>query len=138
PRSSIAAVLLHRDELGLTQAQVEGLQQRDDALAREQAAIRARLASSSTARSGSPTTPSGNPGRGRHRRGSAPQTQTHPPDLLTQLDDDDTRAYLDAEQLLTEQQRPRAQEIASAYREALYDQQHPSRSGKRETLDAGT
>jgi hypothetical protein len=54
---------------------------------------------------------------------------------LTQLDDNDTRAYLEAEQLLTEQQRPRAQEIASAYREALYDQQHPSR--RHEAPDAG-
>jgi len=136
PRSSIAAVLLHRDELGLTAAQVDALQQRDDALAREQAAIRKRLASGPDPRSASPS-PSGSPGHGRHRGSPPPPSQTRPPDLLTRLDDDDTRAYLDAEQLLTEQQRPRAQEIASAYREALYDQQHPSRRPGHEAPDAG-
>jgi hypothetical protein len=56
---------------------------------------------------------------------------------LTQLDDNDTRAYLDIEeQVLTEAQRPRAREIASAYREALYDRQHPSASRGGE--DAGS
>jgi len=50
-----------------------------------------------------------------------------PADPLTRLDDNDTRAYLEVEEkVLTASQRPRAQEIASQYREALYDQQHPS------------
>jgi hypothetical protein len=115
---------------------VDALQQRDDALAREQAAIRKRLASGPAPRGASASpSPSGGSGHGRHRGGPPPQSQSHPPDLLTQLDDNDTRAYLEAEQLLTEQQRPRAQEIASAYREALYDQQHPSR--RHEAPDAG-
>jgi len=138
PRSSIAAVLLHRDELGLTRDQIQALEQRDDALAKEEAAIRTRLASGSATRAGSPPPPSGNPGRGGRRGGRPPQSQTHPPDLLTQLDDDDTRAFLEAEQLLTEAQRPRAEEIATAYREALYDQQHPSRSHRPDAADAGT
>ena len=38
--------------------------------------------------------------------------------------------------MLTETQRPAAREIASAYREALYDRQHPSASRGGE--DAGT
>jgi len=76
---------------------------------------------------------------GRHgRRGGqrAPAT-THAPDPLTQLDDNDTKAYLEIEeQVLPESQRPAAREIASAYREALYDRQHPSASRAGE--DAGT
>jgi hypothetical protein len=139
PRSSIAAILLHREDLGLTPTQVETLVRRDDALAREDAALRSRTASSSS--SGTPaTTPSPSPspgGRaGRHgaRRAPAP---AHAPDALTQLDDNDTRAYLEIEeQVLTEAQRPRAREIASAYREALYDQQHPSTVHGR--ADAGS
>jgi hypothetical protein len=64
--------------------------------------------------------------------------QGHAPDLLTQLDDNDTRAYLEVEErVLTEQQRPRAQEIATAYREALYDRQHPTRVPQHDAPDAG-
>ena len=72
------------------------------------------------------------------RRGGQRSPATgHGPDALTQLDDNDTRAYLEVEeQILTEAQRPPAQEIASAYREALYDRQHPSPSRGGE--DAGT
>jgi hypothetical protein len=138
PRSSIAAVLLHRDELKLTPAQVGALQQRDDALAREDAALRARVASGADSGGASPQPAVGAPGRGRHRGGHATQAQTRPPDLLTRLDDDDTRTYLEAEQLLTEEQRPHAREIASAYREALYDQQHPSRSNRQDGPDGGS
>jgi len=74
--------------------------------------------------------------RGRHG-GQRAQATAHGPDPLTQLDDNDTRAYLEIEeQVLTEPQRPRAREIASAYREALYDRQHPSAS--RGGQDAGS
>jgi hypothetical protein len=76
---------------------------------------------------------------GRHGRHSAQRvaTRAHGPDALTQLDDNDTRAYLEIEeQVLTEAQRPAAREIASAYREALYDRQHPSATRGGE--DAGT
>jgi hypothetical protein len=40
PRSSIAAVLEHRGELGLTEAEVRELEKRDDALARQQEDLR--------------------------------------------------------------------------------------------------
>ncbi|HET6983365.1 MAG TPA: hypothetical protein VFI53_14575 [Myxococcaceae bacterium] len=139
PRSSIAAILLHREDLDLTPTQVETLARRDDALAREDAALRARLGSTSSGATPAPTqSPSPSPGgrSGRHgaRRAPAP---AHGADPLTQLDDNDTRAYLGVEeQVLTEAQRPRAREIASAYREALYDQQHPSTVHGR--ADAGT
>jgi len=130
PRSSLAAILAHREELALTAAQVEALSRRDDALAKEDEALRARLAARSSSGSTSRPPPSGMGGR-HGRRGGQQRTQatTHGPDALGQLDDNDTRAYLEAEeQVLTEAQRPAAREIASAYREALYDRQHPSDS----------
>jgi hypothetical protein len=45
--------------------------------------------------------------------------------LLEKMAENDTRAYLEAEQALTEQQQAKAREIASEYREALWDSQHP-------------
>jgi hypothetical protein len=139
PRSSIAAILVHREDLALTPSQVETLARRDDALAREDESLRARLASTSSGGTATPTatpTPSAGGRGGRHGARRAP-AQAHAPDALTQLDDNDTRAYLEIEeQVLTEAQRPRAREIASAYREALYDQQHPSTVHGR--ADAGS
>lgn len=139
PRSSIAAILVHREELGLTPAQVEALSRRDEALAKEDASLRTRIAAAAGTSSGS-TPPAASAGMGGRRgRHSAQRSTTpaHRPDALTQLDDNDTRAYLEIEeQVLTEAQRPAAREIASAYREALYDRQHPSATRGGE--DAGT
>ena len=130
PRSSIAADLLHREELGLAPAQVDALSHRDDALAKEDEALRARVAAGSSTGT---ATPAGTPGRSGHHGGRRPQAQAHAPDALTQLDDNDTRAYLEVEeQVLTEAQRPRARRIASEYREALYDRQHPSSGRNRD------
>jgi hypothetical protein len=136
PRSSIAAILVHREDLALTPMQVETLARRDDALAREDEALRARVTSTTSATR--PTsTPSPSGGRAGRHGARRPPAQAHAPDTLTQLDDNDTRAYLEIEeQVLTEAQRPRAREIASAYREALYDQQHPSTVHGR--ADAGS
>ena len=121
---------------------METLVRRDDALARDDEALRARLVSTTSGETAAPTptpTPSPSPGGrgGRHGARRAP-AQTHAAqDPLTQLDDNDTRAYLEVEeQVLTEAQRPRAREIASAYREALYDRQHPSTVHGR--ADAGS
>jgi hypothetical protein len=141
PRSSIAAILAHRQELQLTSDQLDALGQRDDALAKEDAPIRARMAagtSTSTAQSSPPPSSGMGGGRHGHHGGQRPQQSTaHAPDPLTQIDDNDTRAYLEIEEkVLTEAQRPRAREIASAYREALYDRQHPSAS--RGGQDAGS
>ena len=137
PRSSISAILLHREELALTAAQVDALSRRDDALAKEDKALRARLDAGPSSTTSSSPSPSGMGGRHGRRGGQRPQPAAHGPDALTQLDDNDTRAYLEIEeQVLTEAQRPRAREIASAYREALYDRQHPSASRGGE--DAGS
>lgn len=40
------------------------------------------------------------------------------------MDDNDTIAYLEAEKVLTEQQRARATEIASKFRQERWDRQH--------------
>jgi hypothetical protein len=136
PRSSIAAILLQRQELGLTPAQVDALTRRDDALAKEDEALRARVAAGTSSPTSPPPASAGMSGRHGRRGGQRPQAAGHAPDALTQLDDNDTRAYLEIEeQVLTEAQRPRAREIASTYREALYDRQHPSAS--RGGQDAG-
>jgi len=135
PHSSIAAVLAHREELGLTLDQANALQQRDDALEREDAPLLAR-----TGQGGGSTAPgdggrtasdaSGFSGRGgRHGRRAQSGTTSKSEDLLARLDDNDTRAYLQVEQsILTEAQRPRAREIASRFREELYDRQHPAQA----------
>jgi hypothetical protein len=137
PRSSIAAILLHRQELGLTASQVEALARRDDALAKEDEALRGRLTARTSSATSSPPASSGMGGRRGRHGGQTPQAAAHHPDALTQLDDNDTRAYLEIEdRVLTEAQRPRAREIASTYREALYDRQHPSAS--RGVQDAGS
>ena len=137
PRSSIAAILLHRQELGLSASQVEALTRRDDVLAKEDAVLRARLtAQTSSATSAPPASPGTSGRRGRHT-GQRPQATAHGPDAATQLDDNDTRAYLEIEeQVLGEAQRPRAREIAASYREALYDRQHPAAG--RAGQDAGS
>jgi hypothetical protein len=44
------------------------------------------------------------------------------------MDDNDTQAYLEAENVLTEAQRPKAREIATQYREELWDQRHSARA----------
>jgi hypothetical protein len=44
------------------------------------------------------------------------------------LDDNDTKAYLDAEEILTEAQRSRARDIAEDYREQLYDRRATARA----------
>ena len=137
PRSSIAAILPHRKELALTAAQVDALIRRDDALAKEDEALRARLAAGTSSTTNSSPSPAGMGGRHGRRGGQRSQPLAHGPDALTRLDANDTRAYLEIEeQVLTEAQRPRAREIASAYREALYDRQHPSAS--RGGTDAGS
>ena len=131
PRSSIAAVLTHRQELALTPDQVSALQQRDDALEREDAPLLARM-SQTGGSVGHPEggrtaadAPAGSGHGGRH--GQRPQVApaARSEDALARLDDNDTRAYLEVERsVLTESQRPRAREIASRFREELYDRQH--------------
>ncbi len=70
PRSSIAAVLAHRGELGLSEAEVSELERRDEALEKQAARIREEFAASSHK--------PGNSGRGGERSGPSPDGMGKP------------------------------------------------------------
>ena len=53
--------------------------------------------------------------------------------LEDRLDENDTKAYLDAEGVFTEAQKEKAREIASDYREHLYEQRESARSSAAQT-----
>jgi hypothetical protein len=59
----------------------------------------------------------GGMGRGGSRKRASPQDPAAR--LAQQLDDNDTRAFLEAESVLTEAQIPPAEAIATSYREQL-------------------
>ncbi len=48
-------------------------------------------------------------------------------DLLRRIDDNDTNAYLQAEDVLTEEQKPLARRVASKYRADLYDRREQTK-----------
>lgn len=128
PRSSIAAVLQHRAELGLTEEQAQKLQARDDQLETDNAGLH------------EPGTPRKRPdgeqggmrgggmgmgGGGMHHGrggGGGPRRESHIESVQQQRDANDTAAFTEIESLLTEAQRPKAEAIASQYRDQLYHQ----------------
>ena len=135
PRSSIAAVLQHKDELQLTDDQVRRLQELDDQLEQQNAALR----QAAEKRKSKDPSSSGGFGKGigggsrgamggRLMRGprSSASDGSGPKSLEERMDDNDTNAYLEAEKVLTEQQRARATEIASKFRQERWDRQHAS------------
>jgi hypothetical protein len=162
PRSSIAAVLAHRGELGLDDVEVKRLEERDAVLQKQLAEIRERLgaperrdqgregAGSAPHRSadvppqppspadmareggssgGSPGAGGGHRGGGGHggQRGSWASRSAQDPaaraaELQRRLDDADTAAWLEAENLVREPQREPAREVAEKFREALADE----------------
>jgi hypothetical protein len=109
PRSSVAAVLAHRGELGLDGDQVKRLERIDDDLQRRNAEL--------------PAAPPPERSGGRRARGE----QRRPADPDRIRNENDTAAYFEAEQVLRPEQRDRAREIAEKYREELYDQQAAAR-----------
>jgi hypothetical protein len=113
PRSSVAAVLAHRTELGLDDDQVRRLQGIDDELQRRNAELPAAA-------------PAGRPG-GRRGPGPRGDARRPPADPERVRNDNDTAAYLRAEEILRPDQRDRAREIAERYREELYDQRAAAR-----------
>ena len=148
PRSSLAAVILHRSELGLTDDQVRELEQIDRRRESEDAAVRADLAAKAKPATTSPTSGGGGTGNAGGATGSGmgggrmggmrggrmgggrgfrapsnngPSSGQRAVKLEDLLDDDDTKAYLDGEEVLTEPQREQAREIASDYRAQIYD-----------------
>ncbi len=136
PRSSIAAVLQHQDELQLTGEQVRRLQDLDDQLERQNAALRQEAEKrQSQGPSSGGAFGRGMGGRSRGAAGgrsmggtrSAPSTATGPKSAEERMDDNDTSAYLEAEKVLTEAQRARAMEIASRFRQERWDRRHAAR-----------
>jgi hypothetical protein len=156
PRSSIAAVVLHRTELGLTDDQVGEIEQRDQQREGENAAVREEMekrgqkgppAPSGTSGSGNGGTPQGMHGggmgggmHGGRMGGRSPASGSggekeadRASTLQDRLDENDTKAYLDAESVFTEAQKARAREIASDYREELYERRENARTKSTQT-----
>jgi len=150
PRSSIAAVLARRGELGLTDAEVSQLEKRDAALQDRVAQLRQAAASPGPKGSGKGGAPAGGPpsspgdgpphgggrpgGDGGGRHGERSAQQPHDPAsraaaLEARIDDADTEAWLSAEAALDPSRRERAREVAEKYREALADRREAA--GKR-------
>jgi hypothetical protein len=157
PRSSIAAVVARRGELGLDDGQVKQLEERDAALQRQLAEIRERFGQAQRLPGGqgrprpagppdgssplpSPAerardpaagpVPGGGGGRGRHaggRRGAQGGREDRAGELQRRLDDADTEAWLAAESVLAERQRDPARAVAERYREALADEREAAR-----------
>jgi hypothetical protein len=142
PRSSLAAVLLHRDELQLSDDQVKAIQGLDEELAARAKALTDRPGGG-VRPDGGAGQPQGSSGGGGSKRlhaiggrggsgmkggagsgfhGSSSGSSKGVRSLEERLDDADTRAYIQAEEgILNPEQRDRAREIAEKYREDLYD-----------------
>jgi len=151
PRSSIAAVVLHREELGLSDDQVRDLELRDQEREKEDAAIRDELekrrrqaedargaASNGGASAGGPGSSSGGQGMrgggmrgrsgGRTPRPPGPPSPSHEQSLDDRTDANDTKAYLDIEDRLNAEQLEKAREIASDFRARLYERRESLRN----------
>jgi hypothetical protein len=134
PRSSIAAILQHRAELGLTDEQAQKLQARDDQLDTQNAGLHEpgtqRKRPDGEAGGGMRHGGMGGMGGmggggmrgGRHSGGSSAQRESHIESVQEQRDANDTAAFTEIESVLTEVQRPKAEAIASEYREQLFHQ----------------
>jgi hypothetical protein len=150
PRSSIAAVVRKRVALGLSDEQVRQLelidQDREKVCASilEDAAAKRKLAaapapspaSSGGGNSGGGASSGGMRGGGMRGGGGGgrrpPEGARHPgvdeSKVEDRLDEADTKAYTDAEDVLTEEQREAAREVASEYREQLYERREQARA----------
>ena len=133
PRSSIAVVVQAQAELDLSPEQLDQLASLDEQ--RERAAAQVRATHEEQGGGQAPAPPGARPPsakgtQGRGANGGAggsgiphrgPLDDSAPPDLDGRLDDLDTQYYLQAEGVLTEAQRPRARELASGYRQQLFE-----------------
>lgn len=142
PRSSVAAVLAQRGKLGLTDDQVKQLEQVDARLARDQEAARNTAAQAEEPRQAPPQrSGQGAPSSGPGGPGGMSGGKSRPPPqirlnsgpsaaeiLERQLDDLDTQALLKAVESMPEAQREKAVEVASIYRERLFEQREREKS----------
>jgi hypothetical protein len=141
----------HRAELGLTDEQVGEMEQLDRKREEENVAAREELdRERKQAASGRPggAGPGGGPAASRGMRGggmggggmhggrigagipagsSGARKTDRQAAIEDRLDENDTKAYLDAENVLTETQKGRARDIASDYREQLYEERETAR-----------
>lgn len=136
PRSSVAAVLAQRGTLGLTAEQVKQLEQVDAKLARDQEAARNAASHAEDPKQAAPQRPpQGGSGPGPSGPGGMSGGKSRPPPqirvssgpstaeiLERQLDDLDTQAFLKVVESLPEAQREKAVDVASRYREQLFEQ----------------
>ena len=131
--SSVAAVLAQRGALQLTPEQVKQLEQVASRLEREQQVAREELSHPPDAPAGPSApppgkSPGGGPGGGMGGAKSrpAPNVRSSGPSqaqvLQQRLDELDTQAFLKSVAMLPEPQREKATEIASRYREQLFEQ----------------
>ncbi len=140
-KSSLVVLLDHRDELALTPEQVERFERLDFVLHEKNLLLQQKL-ESLRPKKGSPRTGTGGyMGGGSHdlhggkgtvvadpadpevaakqaRRRQLEETQ----DTLREIQDNDSKAYLEAEKSLSEAQKPRARELISREREKLLKQ----------------
>lgn len=162
PRSSIAAVVLHRGDLNLTDEQIESMEKRDREREEEDRSLRAedekrKKAAEESAKNGQ-NGPSGRaPGGGMRgggmrgggggmmpgggMRGGGMPPGGHGPgagagkprgeSIEDRLDANDTKAYLDIEDILAPAQRDAAREIASDFRAQLYDRREQQRAAAK-------
>ncbi len=137
PSSSVGAVLLKRGALELTPEQVKQLEQVQARLVRDQAAAREAAAHppepSGPANAPPPPKATGAGGGGPGPGMSGGKTRP-PPNIRSssgadqslaleqRLDELDTEAFLKAVELLPEAQREKAVDVASRYREQLFEQ----------------
>lgn len=152
PRSSVAAVLAYAHELDLAPEQIQALRSIDEQLASQQGAIRGPRHEAAPARPedgdrGMPLAGGemhgqrgggrgiggerGGP-RGGRQEGKATKAAADPEQIWN---DNDTAAYLAAEDVLRPDQRARARAIAEAYREQLYEVREVGR--RTRARDAG-
>jgi hypothetical protein len=130
-------VLAHRDELSLDDDQVKRLEQVQSDLDKKDAEI--RQGSSAGTGGQAPASDAQQVGEGHQRgrgtgfghsrsRGASKRTQGPTESGLERaLDDLDTAAFLEAEEILRAGQRERAREIAEKYREDLYEQREQAK-----------
>ena len=145
-RSSVAAVLAHRGDLELTDDQIQKLEVLDEQVQKANSSIETNLKAAMEKRKAAGNSQGAGPdqgamgrgggmgggmggrggaGAGGGRRGSgrvATENLDGPVEKARQeMDGNDARAFEEAEGLLTDAQKPRAEELAEKYREELYD-----------------
>jgi hypothetical protein len=139
-KSSLVVLLEHREELALSPQQVERFEQMDFSLQERNRLPRQRIEALHAQNAKTSTRPStgGYMGGGTHDIYGGKGTATTPEDLqrlevrrtrfeqmealLREMQLNDSQAYVEAEKLLSEEQKPRAREFFSQEREKLLKQ----------------